>query len=268
MGKKMKQLNIYQVDAFTDRVFQGNPAAVCPLEQWFDDEILQAIAQENNLAETAFFIPRGREFHIRWFTPTQEVPLCGHATLATAFIIFTELEPARQSIQFESKSGSLQVTRQGALFKMDFPAYSMIPCQNPPSELLKGLMDQFQEVYFVEEDPNYYVILESEDQVRALEPDLKLFERLHPYGIVFTAPGARSDCVSRCFAPSYGIPEDPVTGSIHSALVPYWAKRLKKPKIHAYQASQRGGNLFCEYLGERVLMGAHAIKYLTGTISI
>lgn len=264
----MKQLKIYQVDAFSDSVFQGNPAAVCPLEHWFDDEILQAIAQENNLAETAFFIPKDNGFHIRWFTPMQEVPLCGHATLASAFTIFTELEPSRQSIQFESKSGPLLVTRQGSLFEMDFPAYPMTPCPSPPSSLLKGLRERPQEVYVVEEDPNYYVILNSEDDVRGIEPDLNLFEQLHPYGVVVTAPGARTDCVSRCFAPSYGIPEDPVTGSIHSALVPYWANRLQKSKIHAYQASQRGGDLFCEFLGERVLIGGHAVKYLTGTIYI
>ncbi len=264
----MKQFKIYQIDAFADSIFQGNPAAVCPLEHWFDDEILQAIAQENNLAETAFFIPRDNGFHIRWFTPTQEVPLCGPATLASAFTIFTELEPGRESIQFESKSGPLKVTRKDSLFEMDFPSHPMTSCPNPPSNLLKGLRVRPQEVHVVEEDPNYYVILKSEDDVRDIEPDLHLLERLHPFSVVVTAPGTRTDCVSRYFAPSYGIPEDPVTGSIHSALVPYWANRLQKTKIHAYQASQRGGDLFCEYLGERVLIGGHAVKYLTGTIYI
>ncbi len=144
----------------------------------------------------------------------------------------------------------------------------MKSCPNPPSNLLKGLGVRPQEVHIVEEDPNYYVILKSEDDVRDIEPDLHLLERLHPYSVVVTAPGALTDCVSRYFAPSYGIPEDPVTGSIHSALVPYWANRLQKTKIHAYQASQRGGDLFCEYLGERVLIGGHAVKYLTGTIYI
>ncbi len=264
----MKRLKIYQVDAFADSVFQGNPAAVCPLEHWLDDGILQAIAQENNLAETAFFIPRDNGFHIRWFTPTQEVPLCGHATLASAFTIFTELEPGLQSIQFESRSGPLQVTRKDSLFEMNFPAYAMTPCPNPPSNLLNGLMGQPQEVYVFEDDPNYYVILENEDGVKDIVPDLNLFEQLHPYSVVVTAPGDRTDCVSRYFAPSYGIPEDPVTGSIHCALVPYWANRLQKSKIHAYQASQRGGDLFCEYLGERVLIGGHAVKYLTGTVYI
>ncbi len=259
---------IYQIDAFAQNIFQGNPAAVCPLEHWLDDAMLQRIARENNLAETAFFVPKENGFHIRWFTPTQEVPLCGHATLAAAFVIFTELEPERQSIQFESKSGPLRVTWKGSLIEMDFPAYLMRPCQSPPDNLLKGLKGQVQEVFVVEEDPNYYAILKTEEDVYGIEPDLNLIEQLDPYGVVVTAPGNRSDCVSRCFAPSYGIPEDPVTGSIHSALVPYWANRLDKSKIHAYQASQRGGDLFCEHKGERVLIGGHAVKYLTGNIYI
>ncbi len=259
---------IYQIDAFAEKVFQGNPAAVCPLEHWLDDTILQGIARENNLAETAFFVPKEDGFHIRWFTPTQEVSLCGHATLASAFVIFTELEPERRFVQFESKSGPLRVTRKGSLFEMDFPAYLMTPCQSPPDNLLKGLKGQVQEVFVVEEVPNYYVILKTEDEVYKIEPDLNLIEQLHPYGVIVTAPGNQSDCVSRYFVPSYGVPEDPVTGSIHSTLVPYWANRLNKSKIHAYQASQRGGDLFCEDKGERVLIKGHAVKYLTGNIYI
>lgn len=264
----MQQIQIYQIDAFADRVFHGNPAAVCPLEHWLDDEILQAIAQENNLAETAFFIPTDQGFHIRWFTPKFEVPLCGHATLASAFVIFTELEPERQSIQFESISGILQVTRKGSMFELDFPAYDMLPCQSPPENLLKSLKVQPQELFLVESDPNYYIILPNENEVRSFEPDLTTMEQLHPYGVVITAPGIHSDCISRYFAPSYGIPEDPVTGSIHSALVPYWSNQLNKPKIHAYQASQRGGDLYCEYQGKRVLIRGHAVKFLTGNINI
>lgn len=165
----MKQLKIYQVDAFTDTVFQGSPAAVCPLGYWLDDEILQAVARENNLAETAFFVPGDNGFHIRWFTPTQEVPLCGHATLTSAFTIFTELEPSLQSIRFASKSGPLRVTRHDALIEMDFPAYTMTPCPSPPDHLLKGLRSRPREVHVVEKDPNYYVILESEDEVRRIK---------------------------------------------------------------------------------------------------
>jgi len=264
----MQSIQIYQVDAFTNDVFHGNPAAVCPLEHWLDDRTLQAIAQENNLAETAFFIPAGQGFHIRWFTPMHEVPLCGHATLASAFVIFTELEPGRQTIQFESKSGPLQVKLQGSLLEMNFPAFQMVPCQNPPEDLLTGLKCHPTEIYIVEEDPNYYAILSNEAEVQALDPDLTFLEKLHPYGVVVTAPGTKSDCISRYFAPSYGIPEDPVTGSIHSVLVPYWSNHLKKSKIHAYQASQRTGNLYCEYKNKRVLIAGQAVKYLTGVINI
>lgn len=264
----MQQLQLFQIDAFANEVFHGNPAAVCPLEKWLDDATMQAIAQENNLAETAFFVPKDDEFHIRWFTPKHEVPLCGHATLASAFVIFTELDPERQSVQFKSKSGPLQVKRKDALLSMDFPAFPMKPCHSSPDILLQSLNLKPQDVLSVEADPNYYAIFETEDEVLAIEPNLNLLEQLHPYGIVVTAPGKNSDCVSRYFAPSYGIPEDPVTGSIHSALVPYWARRLNKSHIHAYQASQRGGELYCEDKGERVIIGGYAVKYLAGNINI
>jgi PhzF family phenazine biosynthesis protein len=264
----MQQLQLFQVDAFTDNTFHGNPAAVCPLENWLDDATMQAIAQENHLAETAFFVPSDHGFHIRWFTPNLEVPLCGHATLASAFVIFTELDPGRISVRFNSKSGPLQVMRNGSLLTMDFPAFHLTPCLRPPSGLLKGLKIQPQEVFSVDADPNYYAIFKTEDDVHAIEPDFSLLEQLHPYGVIVTAPGKLSDCVSRYFAPSYGIPEDPVTGSIHSALVPYWANRFNKSRIHAYQASQRGGELYCEDQGGRVSIGGYAVKYFSGTIYI
>lgn len=262
----MKQLQIYQIDAFTDQVFHGNPAAVCPLEEWLEDGIMQGIALENNLSETAFFIPKGKEFHIRWFTPTAEVPLCGHATLASAFVIFTELEPERQTVLFESKSGPLGVTRKNSLMEMDFPAYQMTPCQDPPDGLFEGLKINPREVGVVEEDPNYYVILKTEEEVREIVPDLNTLACFHPYGVVVTGPGDKADIVSRYFAPSFGIPEDPATGSIHSALIPYWADRLGKPDIHALQASQREGDLYCRLQGDRVRIGGNAVKYLTGTV--
>lgn len=264
----MKKLQIFQVDAFAKNVFEGNPAAVCQLDEWLNDELLLKIAQENNLAETAFFVELEGGFHIRWFTPTDEVPLCGHATLASAFVILTELEPARDSVSFESKSGPLYVRRQGDIFVMDFPKYELTPVPNPPEDLIRGLGVQSQEVFVFDADPNYYVILPNEDAVRAVEPDMDMISRLHPYGVVITAPGERTDCVSRCFAPSYGIPEDQVTGSIHCALVPYWAERLKKSKIHAYQASKRGGDLYCELDEGRVLIGGYAVKFMTGNIFI
>jgi len=259
---------MFQIDAFTKDVFSGNPAAVCPLEKWLADTTLQAIAQENNLAETAFFVPTDNGFHIRWFTPRHEVPLCGHATLAAAFVIFTEIEKKLTSVRFESKSGLLVVQRKNSLLEMDFPAYQMIPCQNPPKQLLHGLAHHARDIFIVEEDPNYYVVFKTEDEVLAIEPDLNSIGQLHPYAVVVTAPGNRTDCVSRYFAPSYGIDEDPVTGSIHSALVPYWTNQLKKTKIHAYQASQRGGDLFCKYTGKRVLIGGYAVKYMTGMLYI
>lgn len=262
----MKELQIYQIDSFAKRAFEGNPAAVCYLESWLDDDVLLKIAQENNLAETAFFVSTENGYHIRWFTPKYEVPLCGHGTLAAAFVIFTEIDTKLQSIQFESKSGILKVAKEGDMLVMDFPAFEMKAVQSPPEALTKCLKVQPQEVFIIEEDPNYHVILKTESEVRAINPDFNLMEKIHPFGVVITAPGDQSDIVSRCFAPSYGIPEDPVTGSIHSALVPYWANRLGKSKIHAYQASERGGDLYCEFTGERVLIGGYAVKYLTGKI--
>lgn len=264
----MAQLELFQIDAFTKVPFHGNPAAVCPLEEWLDDGTLQAIAQENNLAETAFFVPREGDFHIRWFTPRHEVPLCGHATLASAFVIFTELDPERQSVRFESKSGPLQVIRQGSLLTMDFPAFRMRVCQSPPAALSQGLREKPEAVYSVDADSNYYAVYPREELVRCIDPDFSLLEQLHPYGVAVTAPGKGVDSVSRYFAPSHGIPEDPVTGSIHCALVPYWAERLKKSEIRAYQASARGGELICEDRGDRVHIGGHAVKYLAGTITL
>ena len=264
----MPTLKIYQIDAFTDKVFGGNPAAVCPLDDWLEDATLQAIAQENNLAETAFFTPIDDGYQIRWFTPKHEVPLCGHATLAAAYLILNELDTERQSVDFQSESGPLQVTRQDPFLTMDFPAYQMGSCQRPPGILMQGLSRPPEAVFWVEADPNYYAIYAGENDVRALIPELGLLEQLHPYGVVVTAPGNRTDCVSRYFAPSYGIPEDPVTGSIHCALVPYWAKQFNKTKIHAHQASQRGGDLYCEDKGDRVLIGGQAVRYLKGTITI
>ncbi len=266
--QRMFELPLYQIDAFTDEMFRGNPAAVCPLEKWLDDSTMQAIARENNLAETAFFVSEDHEYRIRWFTPVHEVPLCGHATLASAFVIFDEIDPKRQSILFESKSGPLEVKREGSLLKMDFPAFRMVTHLNPPENLLKGLNKRPQEVLFVDADPNYYAVFKNEDDVRDIKPDLHLLAQLHPYGVVATAPGKKTDCVSRYFAPSYGIPEDPVTGSIHCALVPYWSKQLNKSNIHAHQASDRGGDLFCENRGERVILGGYAVKYLSGVISM
>jgi len=185
-------------------------------------------------------------------------------------VILTELEPERESVRFESKSGTLYVKRDGEMFVMDFPAYELTPAPTPPDDLIRGLGLKVspQEVYRYDADPNYYLVLSDEKAIRAVKPDMEMIAKLHPHGVVVTAPGEGYDCVSRCFAPSYEIPEDHVTGSIHCALVPYWAGRLGKSKIHAYQASERGGELFCEFDGERVFIGGYVVKYLVGEISI
>ncbi len=262
------QLQIFQIDAFTSTIFRGNPAAVCPLEHWLDDGVMTAIAGENNLSETAFFVPKGDDFHVRWFTSTQEVTLCGHATLASAFVILTELDPSRDTVQFQSKSGLLTVTRDGDMLKMNFPVWSLKGCVTPPDELTRGLGKTPVEIWGVDTDDNYFVVYETERDVRSIAPDFELLKTLHPAGVVVTAPGDRSDCASRYFAPSYGIPEDPGTGSIHCGLTPYWADRLGKKLIHALQVSARGAELFCEDLGNRVAISGHAVKYLEGTIRV
>lgn len=263
----MTDLHLYQVDAFTDKLFGGNPAAVCPLTKWLDDATMIAIAAENNLSETAFFVSMGEGFHIRWFTPTQEVELCGHATLASAFVILTELEPSRQIVEFESRSGVLSVTRDGDLLKMNFPAWKLKQCAAPQA-LLDGLGKKPIETWLVTTDDNFYAVYKSENDIRSLTPDFERLKQLHPAGVVVTAPGDHSDCASRYFAPSYGIPEDPATGSIHCGLTPYWAGRLDKSRIHARQVSERGADLWCEDLGERVAISGYATKYMEGKISI
>jgi PhzF family phenazine biosynthesis protein len=264
--ENMPELHLFQIDSFSNEVFRGNPTAICPLESWLEDRIMQAIAMENNLAETAFFVPEGDEYHIRWFTPKHEVDLCGHATLGAAFVIFTELERDRQAVRFASRSGPLGVTRKGALLTLDFPAYEMLSCPLMLEPLAESLGRIPKEVFSVETDKNYYAVYENEDELLSIRPDFPALERLHPYGVVITAPGRNSDCASRYFVPSFGISEDPVTGSIHCALVPFWAKRLNKSTIYARQVSERGGELFCEDKRERVEISGYAVKYLDGII--
>jgi PhzF family phenazine biosynthesis protein len=262
------ELRLFQVDAFTSQIFRGNPAAVCPLTQWLPDETLQAIAQENNLAETAYFVPENGEFKLRWFTPRVEVDLCGHATLASSFVLFNDLEPSRQAVRFESRSGPLFVKKNGDLLMMDFPAWRLEPSERPPIALLEGLGKHPGELFVTKPGTNYFAVYESETAVRSLRPNFDRLEELHPYGVIVTARGDKVDCASRYFVPSYGIPEDPVTGSIHSALTPFWGKRLNKKDIHAQQVSARGGDLFCEDRGDRVNISGRAIKYLEGQIYI
>src|SRR5258708_9280244 len=235
-------LPVFHVDAFTAKPFRGNPAAICPLTKWLDDDLLRAVAAENNLSETAYLVPRGDFYDLRWFTPRCEVKLCGHATLASALIAMQILAPGSNSVRFETRqSGTLTVSRDGDLLAMDFPANPPWLCPHPPTTLLEGLGSTPASVIQVED--NYFAVYENEEEVRNIRPNFRLLEKLHPAGIAVTAPGKNSDFVSRYFAPSYGLPEDPVTGSTHCSLAPYWGARLGKTTLHAPPISERGGDL-------------------------
>lgn len=256
-------LPIYQVDAFTNKLFGGNPAAVVPLDKWLDDETMQNIAAENNLAETAFFIKENRNYHIRWMTPLKEVNLCGHATLAAAFVIFNFVEKEINKINFNSRSGILSVEKNGEFLTLDFP--SNIP---ESTERPSHLSDCFEvEPVEILNGGEYLVLVfESEEFIKNYKPNFNLLKLLHPVHMIITAPGSNVDFVSRMFAPNLGINEDPVTGSAHTVLTPYWSKRLGKQKLIAHQLSERGGELICENLGQRVRISGKAVLYLTGNI--
>lgn len=264
-------MKIFQIDAFASEVFRGNPAAVVPLNQWLPDPQMQAIAAENNLAETAFFVPIADGYHLRWFTPFQEVPLCGHATLASAFVVFTEINAGLEAMRFQTLSGLLTVRRSGDKLQMDFPQYALAPVE-APSALLAGLRlpprAVFKTLAHASQAPerDYYAVYDTEAEVRALAPDFEALRRLDLLGVIVTAPGEKSDFVSRYFGPRLGIPEDPVTGSAHCALAPYWAARLGRQTLQAQQVSQRGGDLLCEVTENRVLIAGSAVKYLEGEI--
>jgi PhzF family phenazine biosynthesis protein len=258
------ELPIYQIDAFTDKIFSGNPAAVCPLHQWLPDALLQSIASENNLAETAFFVPAADGFHIRWFTPTTEVALCGHATLASAFVIFNLLGERRNEIFFESQSGKLSVSKNQYLLTLNFPSQPPRHC-DPPKDLLAGLKKSPLEVA-VSED--YLALYATEEDVINLDPNFEILKKLDRRGVIATAKGKEVDFVSRFFAPQVGINEDPVTGSAHCELTPFWSQRLGKTKLAARQVSRRGGQLECELSQDRVLISGKAAKYLEGKIFV
>ena len=258
----MKTLNIYQVDAFASKVFQGNPAAVCPLEQWLSDSQMQAIAAENNLSETAFFVPENNDFYIRWFTPTTEVNLCGHATLASASVLFDELGYPHNSISFNSKSGLLSVHKENNLLVLDFPCQTPVPCPIPES--IQKAFGTSVQVCLAAED--YVVVLDSEADVRQTIPDMALLRQLDLRGVIITSVSDSCDFVCRFFAPNYGIDEDPVTGSAYTQLTPYWAEKLAKTELSAKQLSDRGGDVLCELKGNRVLIKGEARLYLKGQI--
>lgn len=257
---------IYQADAFTDKLFGGNPAAICPLNEWLPDVTMQMIAIENNLAETAFFVKEGAGYKLRWFTPEYEIDLCGHATLASAHILFSELGYEGDTIQFETiKAGTLTVKRDGDKYTMDFPSRPPIPIE-APNGLAEALGEKHPIAFLRSRD--YFIVYETEQDIRELTPDFFAMSKMDTVGIIATAPGDNSDFVSRFFAPGAGIPEDPVTGSAHCNLIPYWAKRLGKDTLHAYQLSARQGELWCELKGDRVLMSGKAVTYLKGEIRV
>ncbi len=238
------------------------------VDQWPRDEVLQLIASENNLSETAFILADAHEYQLRWFTPTQEVPLCGHATLAAGFVIMNNLEQGRAEVHFTSLSGLLTVRKDGHWFELDLPSFDALPKGDVPAALEAGLQFEAGEVFRTEGDTNYFVIVDDEAIVRNLQPRLEALATLHPYGVAVSAPGREADFVSRYFAPSYGIPEDPVTGSIHAALTPYWARRFGRTMLRAMQLSARGGELRCTLERGRVLVAGQAAQYLDGHIEV
>jgi predicted PhzF superfamily epimerase YddE/YHI9 len=257
------RLPLFHVDAFSDRRFAGNPAAVCPLTAWLDDDTLRLVAAENNLSETAYFVRSVDLYELRWFTPRCEARLCGHATLASAFIIMQFIAKDVGAVRFKTRfSGELSVTHDGDFLAMDFPSSPPWPCPNPPENLIMGLAKTPASVMQVED--NYFAVYDSPIDIVSLYPDLRFLEKLHPAGVAITAPGDDCDFVSRYFAPSYGIPEDPVTGSTHCSLAPYWAQRLGKTRLHARQLSHRGGELWCEVKEKRVVIKGKAVLTLQG----
>ncbi|MEO8490558.1 PhzF family phenazine biosynthesis protein [Pseudomonas sp.] len=256
------KLEIYQVDAFSKHAFGGNPAAVVPLTEWLTDAQLQNIAAENNLSETAYFVPRGDGYELRWFTPDVEVDLCGHATLAAAWVLIHMLPGAPDVLRFATRSGELRVTRTGDELAMDFPAKRPVRCE-PPSGLLSALGIEHAEVFATDD---YIVLVDDEAQVAALTPDFARLKGLPKRGIAVTAKSTRFDFVSRWFGPNVGINEDPVTGSAHTSLAPFWAERLGTSQLSAEQGGKRRGQLRCELKGDRVIISGEAVLYLHGTI--
>ncbi len=258
------RLPVYQVDAFSSRLFGGNPAAICPLENWLPDGLLQSIAAENNLAETAYFVKEADGYRLRWFTPAIEMDLCGHATLAAAYVLFACLGLAGDSVVFHSRSGPLTVTRDGDLYTLDFP--SRPPQATPDLGRVAAALGAHPQAILAARD--LFCVFGSEAEVAALKPDMKAVAGLAHKAVIVTAPGDQCDFVSRFFAPALGIDEDPVTGSAHCTLTPYWAERLGKTTMTARQISARGGDLTVEQVGDRVKMSGHAVLYLEGFANV
>lgn len=258
------KIPFYQIDAFTSEQFKGNPAGVCPLEGWIEDELMQNIAAENNLSETAFFVKKDNEYELRWFTPKGEVDLCGHATLATAYVIFNYFNKDLNNITFNTKSGILEVTKKGSLLAMLFPSRKGKKCYIP-EELVKGLGKIPKEVY---KSRDYLAVFNTEEDILNLKLNMDKLKKLDASGVIVTAKGNEVDFVSRFFAPKLGVDEDPVTGSAHCTLVPYWKDVLNKDEFVALQLSERGGKLYCKDLGSMVEISGEAVAYLEGYIFV
>ena len=258
------RLEYYHVDAFAEVAFSGNPAGVCFLDRWLPDDVMQKIALENSVPETAFIVTGANDYRIRWFTPKVEVDLCGHATLASAHVLFHHKGVSDEAVQFISNSDTLMVENTGQMLVLNFPSRPPVPCIAPPELAL--VLGQIPLEVLASRD--YLVLLPSESNVRNLEPDMDLLRRLDKFGLIVTAKGEQADFVSRFFCPGGGIPEDPVTGSSHCTLIPYWARKLGKSSLKALQVSPRGGWLYCHYLGDRVRIGGHAVTYSQGFIEL
>ncbi|OPJ59489.1 PhzF family phenazine biosynthesis protein [Clostridium chromiireducens] len=258
------KIKMYQVDAFTEEIFKGNPAAICILEEWIDENLMQNIASENNLSETAFCIIKDDICELRWFTPEEEIDLCGHATLATAYVIFEVLNYPKNSVKFETKSGILTVEKDGENITMEFPSREGIEVAIT-EQLIQGLGKEPKEVY---KSRDLMAVYDNEQDIIDLQPNMEGLKLIDAFGIIVTAKGESSDFVSRYFAPLCGVPEDPVTGSAHCTLVPYWSKVLEQNKMIAHQLSRRGGLLVCEYTGEKVKISGKAKLFFKGEIFI
>ena len=257
------EIKIYQVDAFASNLFEGNPAAVCPLPYWLPDELLQKIAEENNLSETAFFVAQDQDYSLRWFTPKDEVDLCGHATLAAAHVLFKHMEHSKESIVFHTKSGELEVSKSALGYSMSFPASFIEPIEFP-SELAEGLGIVPTTVLAAFD---YIVVLNNESQVMSIKPNFSKLQQLPLRGVVVTAPSNEVDFVSRCFFPKLNVNEDPVTGSAHCELAPYWSKELNKTNLVGRQLSKRTGLVQCSVLDQKVILSGNAIDYMSGIIN-
>lgn len=256
----------YHVDAFAGAIFSGNPAMVCPLEQWLDDGTLQRIARENHLPVTAFFVEHGERYELRWFTPTVELDLCGHGTIAAAAVLFDHREPSQESVAFKTKGGIFNVVEDGPRIRLDFPIYEAVPCATKPEDLVRALGREPKEIL---KTHNYLAVYEGEAEIRAIHPNMELLQEVDCLGAIVTAKGEDdADFVSRYFAPRLGIPEDSATGSTHCTLAPYWSRSLGKRNLHAIQLSQRRGELWCEYLDDRVRISAKAVLYAEGFLYI